>query len=298
MSVQTIYTSEEGKRRILNYYEAYLPLIKVEFERVYVDTRFGITHTLVAGPVEGKPLFIFQGGNCINPMTLSWFSSLFEEYRIYAPDTIGNPGYSAETRVSAKDDSYALWVADLMNHFGIEKSACIGPSYGAGIILRTAAYMPEKIACSVLMAPSGLQMGSKLKMVQKILLPLIRFQLFSDKRGLQKIADAMSLNSMKEIDRQIIEDIFTHVDLSHEMPKRTEKKELAQYTSPTMVLAGTEDIFFPGDQVVARAEAIIPNLVAATTYPMGHFPSDAYLQKMNDDIKQFLSEHYSFSCGD
>lgn len=84
----------------------------------------------MTGPKEAKPVFIFQGGNCINPMTLSWFSSLFSEYRIYAPDTLGHPGYSAETRISAKDDSFALWISDLMEHFKISKSAFIGPSYG------------------------------------------------------------------------------------------------------------------------------------------------------------------------
>ncbi|MEC0092304.1 alpha/beta fold hydrolase [Paenibacillus macquariensis] len=146
MSEHTIYKSEEGKRKIHNYYESYLRMFDVDFQRVYVNTRFGNTHTLVTGPVDGKPLFILQGGNCINPMTLSWFSTLFGEYRIYAPDTIGHPGFSAETRISAKDESFALWISDIMEHFEVEKSAFIGPSYGGGIILRLATFMPEKIA--------------------------------------------------------------------------------------------------------------------------------------------------------
>ncbi|MED4601048.1 alpha/beta hydrolase [Paenibacillus validus] len=292
MSVPAIYKSEEGKKKILNDYESYLKRFHVEFERVFVDTRFGRTHTLVTGPVDGKPVFIFQGGNCINPMTLSWFSSLFGEYRIYAPDTIGHPGYSAETRMSAKDDSFALWVSDLMEHFGVDKSAFIGPSYGAGIILRIAAFLPEKIACSVLVAPSGLKLGSKMKMIQKILIPMIGFTISSSQKQLQKIADTMSFNSMKEIDKNIIGDIFTHVKLEQDMPKITEKRELVNYSSPTMVLAGTKDIFFPSEKVIAAAEAIIPNLAAATVYEMGHFPSEPFLQKINSDIKQFLTVYY------
>ncbi|MOA46884.1 Carboxylesterase YbfK [compost metagenome] len=99
MSKSTIYKSEEGKKSILHAYDAYLKMLEINFERVNVNTRFGKTHTLVTGPENGKPLFIFQGGNCINPMTLSWFLPLMKEYRIYAPDTIGHPGYSAETRI-------------------------------------------------------------------------------------------------------------------------------------------------------------------------------------------------------
>jgi pimeloyl-ACP methyl ester carboxylesterase len=291
MNVHTIYKNEEGKRKILNYYEKYLKLFEVEFQRVYVDTRFGKTHTLVTGPTDGKPIFVFQGGNSINPMTLSWFSSLLGEYRIYAPDTIGHPGYSAEKRISAKDDSFALWVSDLMEHFKVEKSAFIGPSYGGGIILRLATFMPEKIACSVLVAPSGLKLGSKMKMIQKILLPMILFNMNSSQKQLQKIADVMSDKSMKEIDKNIIGEIFTHVKLEQDMPKLTEKRELLNYSSPTLVFAGKKDIFFPEEKVIKTAEEIISNLVT-TVYEMGHFPSEEFLKKINNDIKQFLAVNY------
>lgn len=292
MNARTIYKSEEGKRKILNYYESYLSLLEADFERVNVDTRFGRTHTLVTGPKDAKPLFIFQGGNCINPMTLSWFSALFGEYRIYAPDTVGHPGYSAETRISAQDESFALWVSDLMEHFKIEKSAFIGPSYGGGIVLRLAAFMPEKIACSVLVAPSGLKLGSKVAMIRKILLPMILFNLSSSQRPLQSIADAMSSGSMKEMDKQIIGDIFKHTKLEQDMPKLTEKRELLNYSSPTLVVAGTGDIFFPAEQIVSTAQDVIPNVTKSVVYDMGHFPSEEFLAKMNSEIRHFLSVNY------
>jgi pimeloyl-ACP methyl ester carboxylesterase len=152
MANHSIYKNEAGKQIIADYYEKYLETLEVDFDRLFVETTLGRTHVLVTGPKDGKPIFIFQGGNCINPMTLSWFSALFKDYRIYTPDTIGHPGFSEEARVSAKDNSFARWISELMAHFHIEKSAFIGPSYGAGIILRLAAYMPEKIACAVLVS--------------------------------------------------------------------------------------------------------------------------------------------------
>ncbi|OAB47152.1 alpha/beta fold hydrolase [Paenibacillus antarcticus] len=292
MREHTIYKSEEGKRKILKYYESYLKLFDVDFQREYVNTRFGHSHTLVTGPVDGKPLFILQGGNCINPMTLSWFSSLLGQYRIYAPDTIGHPGFSAETRVSPKDESLALWISDIMEHFKVEKSAFIGPSYGGGIILRLATFMPEKIACSVLVVPSGLQLGSKMKMIHKILLPLMLYKMNSSQVQLHKIADVMSFNSMKTIDENIIGEIFTHVKLEQDMPKLTEKKELANYSAPTMLLVGKKDIFFPAINVMRAAEAIFPNLVTTITYEMGHFPSQELFKEINNDIKMFLDVNY------
>ncbi|MEH7334072.1 alpha/beta hydrolase [Neobacillus drentensis] len=292
MGTLTIYKSEAGKRSILGFYEKYLKTLQSDFERIYVETSFGETHVLVTGPAEGKPIFIFQGGNCINPMTLSWFKPLLENYRIYAPDTIGHPGLSAETRISPRDDSFARWISELLRHFQIEKSAFIGPSYGAGIILRLAAFMPEKIACSVLVSPAGIQLGSKFEMIRKILVPLMLFKFNGSKEHLDKIANTLSDNSMKDIDKEIIESIFKYVKLEQDMPKLTEKSELEDYKAPTLVIAGRKDVFFPEDKIRRAAQDIFSNLANYEAFNSGHFPSEEHLGKMNHRIMEFLRTHY------
>ncbi|MFP3726519.1 alpha/beta hydrolase [Priestia filamentosa] len=292
MRKKSIYKSEEGKRIINHHYESYINTFKFDVEQVYVDTSYGKTHLLVAGPLDGKPLIIFQGGNCINPMTLSWFLPLIDKYRVYAPDTIGHPGYSDENRMSAKDNSFAQWIEELMNYFNIESSAFIGPSYGAGIILRLATFLPRKIDCSILVSPSGISLGSKTKMIKNILLPLILFNVTSSKKYLNKITGIMSDNSMKKIDKKIIGDVFKYVRLEQEMPKLTEKKELATYNSPTLIIAGKKDIFFPENRLNKTAKEIIPNLTGFKTYNMGHFPSEEHLIKINNKIIEFLKVNY------
>lgn len=288
----TIYKTEIGRQAILDSYEAYINNLSTSFDRTYVNTRFGKTHVLVTGPENGKPVFVFQGGNCINPMTLAWFSALWKDYRIYAPDTIGHPGYSEEVRISAKDNSFALWIEDLMNFFQMEKSAFVGPSYGAGIILRLATFMPEKISCSVLVSPAGIKLGSKVDMIKKILVPLWMLTLTSKEKYLDKIADVMSENSMKSADKKIIGEVFKYVKLEQDMPKLTEKRELLHYQAPTLLIAGERDIFFPEKLVVKAAKEVIPNLVGAHVYNMGHFPSEECLTKINNRIKDFLNEYY------
>ncbi|KOS64377.1 alpha/beta hydrolase [Lysinibacillus agricola] len=288
----TIYNSDNGRLKILTHYEQYLNSFDFEVERAFVDTSFGKTHVLMAGPKEGKPLFIFQGGNCVNPMTLSWLKPLIQKYRIYAPDTIGHPGYSEQKRISAKDDSFAQWIAELMDYFNIKKCAFLGPSYGAGIVLRLATYMPDRIDCAVLVSPAGLKLGSKMEMIQHILIPLLLFKNTSSAKYLEKITDRMSADCMKEMDRQIIGDIFRYVKLEQEMPKLTVRKELENYFSPTLIIAGEKDIFFPKKKIKRRAEQVIPNLTIFQSFNMGHFPSDDYLEKINNVIINFLNNYY------
>ncbi|WP_034756612.1 alpha/beta fold hydrolase [Rossellomorea vietnamensis] len=287
----TIYKSD-GKRLISQHYDQYLKSFDFDVEQIYVDTSYGKTHILVAGPPEGKPIFIFQGGNCINPMTLSWFLPLVDKYRVYAPDTIGHPGYSGESRMSAKDNSFAQWIKELMDYFDINSSAFVGPSYGAGIILRLATYMPDKIDCSVLVSPAGIGLGSKIRMMKDILLPLVLFNGTSSQKYLNKITDTMSDHSMREMDKKIIGDVFKYIKLEQEMPKLTTNEELSHYRSPTLIIAGKKDIFFPESRLNKAAREIIPNLIAFKTYDMGHFPSEEHLIKINHDIGEFLKDHY------
>jgi pimeloyl-ACP methyl ester carboxylesterase len=292
MPEHTIYKSVEGKNKLQTHYQSYLDSFDFDVEERFVDTRFGKTHILQTGPQSAKPIIVLQGGNCINPMTLSWFSSLQNEYRIYAPDTIGHPGYSAETRVSAKDNSLALWISDIMDGLQIDKCAFIGPSYGAGIILRLASYIPDRIACSILVSPAGLKLGSKMKMISKILIPMLMYQWTSSDKHLQKIADAMSMGSMNNTDKVIVGEIFKNAKLEQEMPKMTEREELLHYGAPTLVVAGKQDIFFPADAIEQRAQEIISNLISVKVYDMGHFPSTEHLKNIHDDISRFLKEYY------
>ncbi|WLR55198.1 alpha/beta hydrolase [Mesobacillus subterraneus] len=290
--MKTIYKSLEGKERILNQYEEYLTQFDSLIRRDYIQTRYGSTHVLVMGKKEGKPLFIFQGGNCINPVTLSWFKGLLGEYKVYAPDTIGHPGYSDETRISASDSSFAEWIADLMDHYRIEKCGFIGPSYGGGIILRLAAFMPERIQCAILVAPAGICLGSKMKMIKEILVPMIFYKMNGSVKSLRKIADVMSSNSMKQLDESIIGNIFKHTTLEQEMPKLTVANELRDYTAPTLVITGTEDVFFPGNKISQKTEGLLGEQLELKQYQMGHFPSTAHLEIIDIDIKEFLKNHY------
>lgn len=290
--MKTIYKSSAGKKEILDQYEHYLTLFGLPIDREYVQTRYGNTHVLKMGKPDGRPVFIFQGGNCINPVTLSWFKGLLKDYKVYAPDTIGHPGYSDETRISASDHSFAEWIEDMMAHYGIEKCAFIGPSYGAGIFLRLAAYQPGKIECAVLVAPAGISLGSKLKMIKQILRPLLFYKMTGSSRSLRQIANVMSKNSMSPIDETIIGSVFRHTVLEQDMPKLTTATELAGYKAPTLIISGTDDVFFPEKNISQKAAGLFGEQLELKSYQMGHFPSDEYVKKIEVDIKAFLAKNY------
>lgn len=81
----------------------------------------------------------------ISPISFAWTASLTKKYRLYAPDTVGQPGYSAETRLNPRSFQYGEWAADGIDAFELVKPVVMGGSYGAGILFNLAAVAPRKL---------------------------------------------------------------------------------------------------------------------------------------------------------
>jgi pimeloyl-ACP methyl ester carboxylesterase len=292
MTQKSIYRTPQGEAIIHALYDKHLAQTGIATESRMVETRFGLTHVLLAGPEAGPPLVLLHGGNTTNPITLAWIKPLLGKYRLYAPDTLGHPGKSAPVRLSPRDDSYGQWLVDVLDAFGLDQPAIMAGSYGAGILLRTAACAPQRISKAVAMIPSGLVSIPGRTMFFDLLLPLIAYRLKPSRQRLLKMLYPMFLDTPTPEDVvEITEAVFQHVSVEAEMPRNVTQAELAAFTAPVLVLAAENDRLFPAQKVVARARQVFPNLTAAEIIPDSpHFISAGLLPGINERIDQFLEE--------
>ena len=287
---RTLYKSSEGEARILNLYDSFQKSLGINFIDRMVNTRFGETHVLVAGPEQGLPVVVTHGGNSISPQGLRGLLPLLKlgQYRIYAPDTIGHPGKSAHVRLSPRDQSYGQWLSDVLDSLNLDSVAFIGGSYGAGIILKLAVYAPRRITRMALFVPSGIIATPLPTMVFRITLPYLLYLLFPTRQRLYGAVQWMG----KEIEDdvlELIEAVFRNVYVEAEMPRPVTKAELVNLTAPTMVIAAEKDAMFPGKAVTKRAKEIFPNLTVAECLKGGtHYSSTQDLAYVNKRIDEFL----------
>lgn len=286
----SIYRSPEGEAEILSLYEAALSELEPVHGSLASDTSYGQTRVLTVGSEDAPPLLLLPGGNFLNPTCCSWVSSLAGKHRVYAPDIPGQPGYSARMpRLSTKDDSQAQWLVEIMDSLEVERAPVVGVSYGAGLALRLAGYAPERISRMSLLMPSGLVSGPVLGMVARIVAPMLLYRLKPSHERLSKAVTPLLTEADDNLARQIGA-VYRHVKLDTNLPRLTTAKELEEFRAPTMVFAGEDDPFFPGKAVVRRAREIIPNLRTAENIEGArHIPSSAMFERINDEIRAFLS---------
>jgi pimeloyl-ACP methyl ester carboxylesterase len=286
----TIYKSSDGEARILKLYDSFQKGLGVIFADRLVNTRFGVTHVLVTGPEGGPPVVITHGGNSITPQGLRGLLPLLKQgrFRVYAPDTIGHPGKSSQVRLSAHDQSYGQWLRDLLDGLGLDRATFIGGSFGAGIILRLAAYAPQSITKVVLFVPSGIVAVPLTSMLFRIMLPYLLYVLVPSRQRLYRAIQWMG-NDIEDDVLELIEAVFQHVRVEAQMPRPATKAELANFTAPTMVIAAEKDAMFPGEAVTERAKQIFSNLTVVECLKGGtHYSSKPDLEYVNKRIAEFL----------
>jgi pimeloyl-ACP methyl ester carboxylesterase len=274
------------------YDRAVTELLDVPVDEAWVETRAGRTHVLLAGDPGAPPVLVLQGGNVTNPVTLSWFQALADEYRLVAPDTPGEPGKGA----SEAPEKYGPWVVDTLDALGLETVAMVGASHGAGVLLEVAVEAPERVAAAVLVVPAGF--GTPLSpALVRVTLPSLAYRLYPSEWLLRRALAPMFTDPMDAVEDVVLETVGLALrtgDLDAGFPGPDGPAALAGFGAPTLVVAAADDPFFPGERTAERAAAWLPSPEASVLLAgERHFLSPRGRRTVTGYARSFLSEHYA-----
>ena len=281
----TIYRSTTGKEEILALYDKQLKRLENVYSDKWISTSFGETHVIETGNLEGEPLLVFHGGNATTAYNLLACDFLMKDFHIYAVDTIGHPGKSAEVSLSPKNYDYGKWAGEVISKLGYESICCFGGSFGAGIIAKTMCAAPDKVKKAVLYVPSGIKNAPAINSIS-MMFPMIMYWITYEDKWLRKCMLPMAVT-----EENITEDIYETAKLSINyskvksgMPSDVAEKDMKQCNAPTLVMAAEKDCLFPAKGVIPRAEKIIKNVTTYLLEDRGHMSS------LTDKEKQMIIE--------
>lgn len=285
----TIYRSAQAQAGIADLYRRAREALPFATSSRMVGTRFGKTHLLEAGPPGGQPIVIFGGGNVVGPLTLGWFASLAQGFRLVSPDTIGQPGLSAGVRVSGSDESLGQWALDVIDAAELQAPAAIGVSYGAGILLRLAELAPERVSRAALVVPSGI-VGSPMPAMLRLAASYGLYRLRPSRARAASVTAMLAHGPADDLMVESVERSFGGTKLETEMPRLARPGDLALFRSPVLVVAAEHDPLFPPARVLPAARTLFPNLVSATVLlGSGHIMSPDAATRLSARLQEFFS---------
>lgn len=255
--MKSIYRNEQSKKAVWKLYDRQMEDLKIPYTDLFIDTSFGKTHVIECGNLRGKPLLVFHGGNATTAYNLKYCGFLLNDFHIYAVDTIGHPGKSAEVSLSPRNQEYGKWAVDVIKGLGFHEMACFGGSFGAGILVKAMCVAPEVIKRSVLIVPSAIQNAPAYKNIN-MAFPMLMYWLTHKEKWFIKCILPMAITE-SNITGDILATARCSIDnvkIKSVMPQNESCKNLCKYQNPVLVMAAEKDCLFPAKGVLLKAKKV------------------------------------------
>nr|WP_245243312.1 alpha/beta fold hydrolase [Pararhodobacter sp. SW119] len=288
MNAKPTHRSEAGRAALRAAYDRWLAVLPAGIERIEVQTRFGSTSVLVAGPRGAPPLVVHQGGNFPNPATLHWFAPLMARFRVFAPDLPGAPGYSTPHHLDSRKGELHAWACGVLDALELECVPHLGVSFGAGIILELASMAPERIDRMALIAPAGVLKPAMWPLVTQLAVPMLRYRLRPTRANLTAAVAPLHSDPPSDLMLDTHAAVFLHLRLAHRMPGPIADGALAGCHCPALIIGAERDPLFPGEALLARARHLLPRADARLLQGSHHFPSAKDLDAIEGWLDAFL----------
>lgn len=258
------------------HYDAALASGPAPYASHWVETRFGRTHVLAGGLADGPPVVVFHGWNSHAAGAGADFPFLFDAYRVYLPDIIGQAGRSAPTRPDTAGPAYAGWAVEVLDGLGLAQVPLVGVSGGGWLALKTAGHAPGRVTRVVAVSAAGLA-PLNMRGALRGMLPLAVFPNALTAGWFVEFAAGphTARSELGQAFARYMALLLRHFK-TQANPSPLTDDELRCITAPVLLLIGEQERLFRPQVTAGRARRLIPGLTAVEIIPdAGHLlPAD------------------------
>ncbi len=285
----SIYKNQAAKDKLMRLYDEKLESLQIDATNIDVETKFGRTRIVNSGNPEGKKIVIFHGYNAGAPITLEAIKGILDKYCFYVIETVGQATKSEETQIPINDNSYALWIEEILNELEIESANIIGISYGAFIVEKLIMNKPDYIDKCILVVPSGIVNGNIWESITKLTYPLIRWKITKKEKHLKSFLSAFAPIEDDHL-YKMLSVIMNGVKLDTRIPKLLKSKDVANFKAPVYILAVKNDVYFPGEKIEKRSKELFSNLKEVHLLDNSkHMPSSKSYSIIQQKITEWIN---------
>jgi pimeloyl-ACP methyl ester carboxylesterase len=258
-----LFRTPEGEASFFAAYDAVLKQWPVPFEEIDIPTRFGATHVTVSGPKGAPPLVLLHGYMATAMMWALNIGDFSQRHRVYAIDTMGQPGKSIPSEPISSADDYVAWLSATLDALHLDRVNLAGQSFGGWLALKYAIAAPERVQKLALLSAGGIlpiSMQFRLRGMLMMLVParftVKSFWLWSGFRG-----------APTDIEDWRVMDLL-YLGIKHfRMPPPALRigaapvsdDELRTMRMPVLFLMGKNEVLYDPAVAMARASRLIPD---------------------------------------
>jgi pimeloyl-ACP methyl ester carboxylesterase len=285
---QSIFKIPELETEYMATYEAVLSLWPLPHEPFDVVTGFGTTHINIAGPKDAPPLVLLPGFGSNSTMWFPNVGELGKNHRVYAVDTIGQPGKSIPSRnLSASNCND--WITEVLNELRIKKTAIAGISLGGWFAFNYTLHHPERVDRAILIDPAATIAKLSAAFFWHSLIPVM---IHPTRSGLIKYFRWLTRGNIVNKDYGELM-ILGILNTRPQQPVRAtffKDEELRQVNVPVLLLIGEQSVIYNPRSALQRATRLIPNIKAEIISGASHGLNMEQAEFVNEGILQFLSQ--------
>lgn len=284
----SIFKSNADQDAFLKTHMRLLNTWTVPFEQLWLETNFGKTHVIVAGPADGEPLVLLPGGHATGAMWGPMLPELIKQHRVFCLDLVDQVGLSEPTKVFTNTEDSNAWLIEILEKLSLTKISLAGYSLGGFIASTFAVKHFARIHKLVICAPAATVASVSVRYILSVLvasvLPSRRTKLsFLDNNS------AGLVEHQSELFQVLLSAMTGSKIVSKIMPKQLKDEELAVIGHSTLVLLGGKDI---SSTVAAQKtmQKLKPMGFKGEVFDSaGHFWAAPQMEHASKLISQFLS---------
>lgn len=284
-----VWRNEAARLRLEAWHGRFLERVRVPVTSAVVDSSFGPSHVLVAGPGNAPPLVCLHAMRTGSAHLLSEIQGLAGRFRLIAPDLPGQSVLGPPVRAPLSDSSLADWLVEVMGELGVDAAPVLGISWGGFVARLAATTHPARFRALVLIVPAGIVNGSHWRGLTRMALPLLRYRVRPTTAHLKEFLQPL-LTTWDEDWASYMADTLRDMKIDPRIPPLATDAALRSLHLGTLVLGAEDDISFPGRAMVERVCALVPGVEAEVLRGCRHCPptTPEFRSWLADRVAAFL----------
>lgn len=256
----SVFKSPERRDEMRAHYNGILT--QFPFEQRYVDTSHGRTFMLIAGNEANPAIILLHGSNSNSAFWFPEITALSANYRVYAVDIIGEAGNSEEYRPDLYKDDFAIWLKEVINALGLDKTIVVGNSLGGWMALKFATLYPDCVSRLILIASAGIAP--------------VRQQFLKNVQDTQQSNGTVPITSDILGEHGIPKEVLVFMNLIaqsynpiQELPLFSDEK-LQMLNIPVFFVDGEDDVIINAKESALRLSRLVPSATIRLIPDCGH----------------------------